>query len=80
MASHGRVNRGCIVYATDARSAGDAVGVVNVPAEAQRAARYGAALRTRSASPEAARAWVAFLTGPEGVEALSAAGFGLPAP
>jgi molybdate transport system substrate-binding protein len=69
-----------IVYATDARSAGDAIGVVNVPAAAQRAARYGVALRTRSASPEAARAWVAFLTGPEGVKALSAAGFGLPAP
>jgi molybdate transport system substrate-binding protein len=69
-----------VVYATDARAAGDAVGVVAVPDAAQVLARYGVAVRTRSAAPEAAREWVTLLTGPTGQKALSAAGFGAPAP
>lgn len=71
-----------IVYATDARSAGDAVGVVPVPDAAQVLARYGVAVAyTKPASArDAARAWVALLTGPEGQAALTAAGFGAPAP
>jgi molybdate transport system substrate-binding protein len=68
------------VYATDARAAGGALGVVPVPDAAQVRARYGVAVRVHATAPEAAQDWVALLTGPAGQKALSAAGFGAPAP
>lgn len=71
-----------IVYATDARAAGDAVGVVAVPDAAQVLTQYGVAVAYAKPAParDAARAWVALLTGPQGRAALTAAGFGAPAP
>jgi len=67
-----------IVYRTDARSAGDRVRVVEIPAELNVLAEYPIATVTRSPRRGLAEAWVAMVTGPEGQSALAAAGFGVP--
>lgn len=64
-----------IVYRTDARVSGDRVKTVEVPAGVNVAATYPAAVVAASKNPEAARAFVAFVTGTEGQRALAAAGF-----
>ena len=63
-----------IVYRTDARSAGDNVRVVEIPAEFNVVADYVIAI-VAGAPPELARAWVTLLTGPAGQTALEGAGF-----
>jgi molybdate transport system substrate-binding protein len=64
-----------IVYRTDARSAGDKVRVVEIPAEFNVLADYVIAIVARAPHPELARAWVTLLTGPAGQTALEGAGF-----
>lgn len=65
-----------IVYRTDARSAGDKVKVIEIPAELNVVAEYPIATVTRTPHPDLARAWVALVTGPAGQAALKDAGFG----
>jgi molybdate transport system substrate-binding protein len=65
-----------LVYRTDARAAGDAVRVVELPPEASVRAELFAGPLRRAASPELARAFLALLHGPEGRRALSSRGFG----
>jgi molybdate transport system substrate-binding protein len=65
-----------IVYRTDARSAGDKVRIVEIPAEFNVVAKYPIATVTRTPNAELARAWVALVTGPTGQVALERAGFG----
>ncbi|GAA4288524.1 molybdate ABC transporter substrate-binding protein [Georgenia daeguensis] len=67
-----------IVYATDARRAGDAVELVPVPGAADVTNRYPAAVVAGTDAPAAARAWLAVLTGETGRQILADAGFGLP--
>lgn len=67
-----------IVYATDARRAGDAVELVPVPGTEEVTNRYPAAVVAGTDAPEAAREWLAVLTGETGREILVDAGFGLP--
>jgi molybdate transport system substrate-binding protein len=66
-----------IVYATDARAAGGDVRPVAIPAELQPEVRYYAA--AVDPPSDEARAYLDRLLGPEGEDALRAAGF-LPAP
>jgi molybdate transport system substrate-binding protein len=66
------------VYATDARTAGRRVEAVALPASAQPAVRYEAAIATSPQSLEAAQAFLRALRGPDGRRALRAAGFGTP--
>ena len=65
-----------IVYRTDARSAGDKVRIVEIPAEFNVVADYPIATVIRAPNAELARAWVALVTGPTGQVALERAGFG----
>jgi len=65
-----------IVYRTDARSAGDRVRVVEIPAELNVVAEYPIATVARTPNAQLARAWVALVTGPAGQAALEDAGFG----
>ena len=65
-----------IVYRTDARSAGDKVRVVEIPAEFNVVAEYPIATVTKAPLPDLARAWVTLVTGPAGQAALKDAGFG----
>ena len=65
-----------IVYRTDARSAGDKVKVIEIPAELNVLAEYPIATVTKAPQPALARAWVALVTGPAGQAALKDAGFG----
>jgi molybdate transport system substrate-binding protein len=64
-----------VVYTTDARAAGDRVRQIAVPARAQPDIRYEIAVVADAPHPDAARAFVAEATGPEGRRALAAAGF-----
>jgi molybdate transport system substrate-binding protein len=63
-----------IVYATDA-AATDAVETVEVPAEANVPATYGGVVIEASNAPDAARAFFAWLTGPDGQAILAGLGF-----
>ena len=65
-----------IVYRTDARSAGDKVRVVEIPAELNVIAEYAIATVARAPNAQLARAWVTLVTGPTGQAALEGAGFG----
>jgi molybdate transport system substrate-binding protein len=64
------------VYVTDARVAGDDVQTIELPAQAL--AQYEIALVVEGEHREAAEAFVQLVLGPEGRQALEAAGFGLP--
>ena len=67
-----------LVYVTDVRAAGDAVEGIPI-AEADRAVNtYPIVALRDSASPAAARAFVAFVAGADGRRVLAAAGFGAP--
>jgi molybdate transport system substrate-binding protein len=65
-----------IVYRTDARSAGDKVKVIEIPAELNVLAEYPIATVTKAPHPDLAQAWVTLVTGPAGHAALKDAGFG----
>lgn len=67
-----------VVYATDARRAGDAVETVPVPDAGRVTNRYPAAVVAGTDAGAAARAWLATLTGEEGRRVLADAGFELP--
>jgi len=69
-----------IVYRTDARAAGDKVAIVPIPAGINAIAEYPIAVVTGAAHPGLARAWVDFVTSPEGRRLLEGAGFLAPAP
>jgi molybdate transport system substrate-binding protein len=65
------------VYATDAATTDD-VRIVEIPKTAQPPIEYAAAVVASTANGSAARAFVEDLLGPDGREALTAAGFGVP--
>jgi molybdate transport system substrate-binding protein len=67
-----------IVYATDVASVQEDVEVIPLPADAQPDIVYAAAVLSESAHPDEARAFIELLTGDEGRDALSEAGFGVP--
>lgn len=67
------------VYATDARTAPDAVRVFRLPPSAAPRALYEAAVVSGSRQPRAAQAFVDALASPDGRSRLRAAGFGVPA-
>ena len=64
-----------IVYRTDALVSGSKVRVVELPGSANVIATYPAGVVAGAKNAEAARAFIAFLTGAEGQAALKAAGF-----
>lgn len=64
-----------IVYRSDARSAGDALSVVEIPADINVLAEYPLAVLTGAAQPRLARAWIDFVLSSESQRALSEAGF-----
>jgi molybdate transport system substrate-binding protein len=67
-----------LVYATDARAAGDRVRTIPVPARAAPDVRYEIAVVAGSPRAAAARELVARATGPQGRRELARAGFVLP--
>lgn len=69
-----------IVYATDARVAGGDVRVIAIPDAYAVLAEYPIVVLGESRNPAAARAWVEFLTGPEGRAILARHGFRTPGP
>lgn len=75
--SLGEVEAG-VVYRTDARVAGAAVAVVEIPADVNIVAEYAVAVVTGAEHPELSRAWVRLLLSEAGRRALRDAGFLLP--
>nr|WP_199245676.1 molybdate ABC transporter substrate-binding protein [Leifsonia sp. AG29] len=67
-----------IVYATDVKAAGAKVATVPFPEAADVVNEYPIATIAGSAQPATARAFVAFVAGPQGRAVLRAAGFGAP--
>lgn len=65
------------VYATDASADGE-VAAIELPAGVQSQIRYAIAVVSSAREPEAARAFVELVLGPDGRGALAAAGFGVP--
>lgn len=68
-----------IVYATDAKSAGDAVDTVTIPDAQNVIAVYPIAVIAASTNPPTSRAFIDFVTGPEGQATLRSFGFLPPA-
>ena len=69
---------GGIVYATDARAAGDKVRTLPVPPGTNVRATYGAVILTDAPEPAAAAAFLAWLTGQDAQSILSSYGFSAP--
>ena len=67
-----------VAYVTDVTAAGDRVVGVDIPAAENVVARYPIAVVKESRQRDAARAFVAFVLGPEGRRALERAGFHVP--
>lgn len=67
-----------LVYATDARSAGDAVEVVEVPRASRAVNRLSVAALADSDATEPARQFLELVAGEPGREVLAGAGFGAP--
>ena len=67
-----------LVYATDARSAGDAVRTVQIPGAGQHLASYRIATLDQASDDELALQWVELLTSEVGRGALRDAGFVMP--
>lgn len=67
-----------IVYVTDAASAGASVETVTIPAEQNVVATYPMAVVAGSGAASLARAFVAYVAGPEGQAVLRDVGFGPP--
>jgi molybdate transport system substrate-binding protein len=66
------------VYATDVKPVADKVTTIELPDEAQAKVEYPIAIVKGVDDKEAARAFVELVLGPEGRQALSGSGFGLP--
>lgn len=73
----GEVDAG-LVYRTDVRSADDDVDGIALPGDQQVVTRYPLAAVAGSPRPEVARAFVAFVTSPDGRAILEGFGFGPP--
>lgn len=67
-----------LVYVTDVVAARDAVEGIDLPAEVDVVATYPIAATTRSAHPDAARAFIEFVLGAEGQAILERSGFERP--
>jgi molybdate transport system substrate-binding protein len=67
-----------IVYVTDAMAAGDKVDTVEIPTDQNAVAKYPIAVIKATSNPTVARAFMDFVLGPKGQEALKAAGFSTP--
>lgn len=67
-----------LVYATDATSAGDTVTTVDIPGAERERNSYLVATLARAGDTELAQEWVDFVTGPDGVDVLTEAGFSRP--
>ncbi|MWB97521.1 molybdate ABC transporter substrate-binding protein [Agromyces seonyuensis] len=67
-----------LVYATDVQGAGGSVLGVPFDESAEAVNRYPIAALADAPDADLAAAWVAFVLGPDGQEALAAAGFGAP--
>jgi molybdate transport system substrate-binding protein len=67
-----------LVYATDAVAAGDQVTVLPVPGSADRITTYPVAALAQAGDPDLAAEFVALVTGDQGQQILSDAGFGKP--
>ncbi|WNG89748.1 molybdate ABC transporter substrate-binding protein [Mycobacterium sp. ITM-2016-00317] len=67
-----------LVYVTDAAAAGDRVTTIPFPESSEAVNTYPIATLTEAADPPAAQRFVELVTGPQGREVLSAAGFGTP--
>jgi molybdate transport system substrate-binding protein len=67
-----------IVYATDARSAGDRVRTLPIPPGTNVRVTYGAVIPTDAPRPAAAASFLAWLTGPDGQAILASFGFAAP--
>lgn len=67
-----------IVYATDARAAGEKVTTVTLPGADAHLNRYPVGTTATAAHPELARAFVDHVTGPQGRAVLTSFGFGTP--
>ncbi|PWD51405.1 molybdate ABC transporter substrate-binding protein [Serinibacter arcticus] len=77
LAASGEVDAS-LVYATDARSAGDTVTTITFPEAAEAVNDNLIAVATAAPNPHAARAWVDLVLSAEGTAVLEAAGFDLP--
>lgn len=73
----GQVDAG-LVYVTDAKAAGDAVTSVPVPQSAEAVNNYPIAVLAEAKNPSAAKLFVDLVTGPQGQQALTEAGFAGP--
>jgi molybdate transport system substrate-binding protein len=69
---------GGIVYATDARAAGDRVAALPIPPGTNVRATYGAVVPADAAQPAAAADFLAWLTGPDAQAILASFGFAAP--
>ena len=65
-----------IVYATDVTAAGDKADGVTIPADINVIAKYPVGVTKEAANPQAAQAWLEFITGSEGQAILAKYGFG----
>jgi len=65
-----------LVYATDAKSAGSDVTAVSIPGAKKAQAEYFISPLTQSKEGSLARRWIQLVTGPQGREVLTKAGFG----
>jgi molybdate transport system substrate-binding protein len=75
--SSGEADAG-LVYATDAVAAGDTVGTIPIPGAEEHLTSYFIGALDQSADADLAQEWVDLVTGPDGQEALTDAGFTLP--
>lgn len=67
-----------LVYATDVTSAGDAVKGIEVPGAAQDPNTYWVAQTSNAKAEGLAKDWIDLMTGSDGTEVLTDAGFGTP--
>jgi molybdate transport system substrate-binding protein len=73
----GEVDAG-VVYVTDVRAAGDSVKGIEIPAEVNASTTYPIAALTASKNKATAQAFVDYVLSPDGLAALTAAGFTKP--
>lgn len=67
-----------LVYTTDAAGAGDKVKVIGITGAEAVINRYPIAVLANAENPDAAKAFAAYVTSPEGLAVLSKFGFGAP--
>jgi molybdate transport system substrate-binding protein len=73
----GEVDAG-VVYVTDVRAAGDSVKGIEIPADVNASTTYPIASLTASKNKATAQAFVDYVLSPDGLAALTAAGFSKP--